>query len=193
MFRILTLALVLSFASNAAACDDHAESELSLRSIAAGTQVADRRLIGAGDTFEVGAPVWVHIAVNNPGPADQVTMVWHLEGEFVWEMELDVGTSGAWRTWTRMRMPTARTGQWTVEVLDPNGDPMGDVSFDVVGRSKAPAVKPAPVKPTPVKPATVNAAPVLPRQPAVPAQPVTAPNEDAPAETAALFDDEPGC
>ena len=176
MLRFLAFALVLAFASNAAACDDEgAHSALSLRSIAAGTDVQDRKLIGANSTFKIGAPVWVHIAVRNPGEADEVTMVWRLEDELVWEMKLDVGTSSAWRTWTRMRMPASRTGQWTVEVLDTDGESLGEVSFDVVGGEKAPAPK----KATPSTPA--------PKTDAAPAE------EAPPPETAALIDDEPGC
>jgi hypothetical protein len=203
MSRFLTLALVLAFASNAAADEagptqaqrtlaqralakaapgqraaDLTQSSLTLRSIAAGTDVQDRRLVGESTTFQTGAPVWVHIAVRNTGPEDQVKMVWLLEGDAVWAMDLDVGTSAGWRTWTRMRMPATRTGQWTVEVHDTDGRLMGDVMFDVVGRSAS--VKAAPVKAARARAAPVEAAPVQ-------------PDEDAPAKTAALFDDEPGC
>lgn len=171
MLRFLTLAFVLAFASNATAGEAGpadsaaAHAPMTLRSIAAGTGVEDRQLQGESDAFKTGAPVWVHIAVRNPGPPGTVTMIWSLEGDAVWEMDLDVGTSGGWRTWTRMRMPASRTGQWTVEVRDSAGEKLGEVSFDVVGRSTQPAIKPTP----------------------------KAASEDAPAETAALFDDEPGC
>jgi hypothetical protein len=167
MFRFSALsclsALMIFCAANPALAGEPGDalleaprSKMSLRSIAAGTDVKARRLIGEADSFTAtGAPVWVHVAVNNPGEESTVTMVWSLEDEVVWQMDLKVGTSPRWRTWTRMRMPLSRTGQWRVEVQDPAGNVLGDVQFDVSGGQ--------------------------PR------------GEDAPAETAAIFDDEEGC
>lgn len=133
--------------------DEAAEgwSPMRLRSIAAGTGVKQRVLHGQADEFTAdGAPVWVHVAVSNPGPASHVTMVWYLEDEEIWQMDVKVGTSPRWRTWTRMRMPLSRTGQWRVEVHDPAGNVLGDVLFDVSGGAPAP-VAPAVGEDAPVE------------------------------------------
>lgn len=138
MLRSLITAAMLLFVSNAiagetgVAAEAPAAAPLSVRSLAAGTDVQARRLIGEADTFLAdGSHVWVHVAVENRGAPSNITMVWFLDDEEIWQMDLKVGTSARWRTWSRSKMGPHRTGAWRVEVRDPAGEVIGEARFDV--------------------------------------------------------------
>lgn len=138
MLRSLIIATMLLFVSNAFAGEPGAAAEapaasLSLRSIAAGTDVQGRALVGEGVTFVAdGSPVWVHVAVANRGAPSHVTMVWFFEGAELWKMDLTVGKSAGWRTWSRSTMGAHRVGSWRVEVRDPAGAVLGETRFEVI-------------------------------------------------------------
>lgn len=140
MLRSLFTAAMLLFVSTAyagetgIAAEAPAASDLRVVSIAAGTGVEDRRLVGEGTRFEAdGSHVWVHVAIANRGAPSAITMVWFLEDEEIWQMDLKVGKSPRWRTWSRSKMGLHRTGQWRVEVRDPSGAVIGETRFDVDG------------------------------------------------------------
>lgn len=137
MLRSLITAAMLLFVSNAVAGETGAaatifDAPMSLRSIAAGTDVEARRLVGRDTDFVAdGSHVWVHVAVANRGAPSNITMVWYLDDAEIWQMDLDVGTSPGWRTWSRSKMGAHRVGAWRVEVRDAAGEVLGETRFEV--------------------------------------------------------------
>ena len=93
--------------------------------------VAERQPVGEGEEFtsDVAQLVaWTRVT----GLADTtVRHVWRHQGhERV--LELTVGGS-PWRTWSRKNIPAAWTGDWSVEVLDAQGNVLATSEFTVGG------------------------------------------------------------
>jgi hypothetical protein len=93
--------------------------------------VAERQPVGEGEEFtsDVAQLVaWTRVT----GLADTtVRHVWRHQGhERV--LELTVGGS-PWRTWSRKSIPAAWTGDWSVEVLDAQGNILATAEFTVGG------------------------------------------------------------
>jgi hypothetical protein len=103
---------------------------LEVLSLASGTGVQSRRLVGETARFDTDADrVWVHAVVRNLGAPTQVTLVWSLEGVEHWRVTLDVGTSPRWRTWARRRISMRHVGEWTVTAYDATGEVLGSTGF----------------------------------------------------------------
>lgn len=110
-----------------------AEAAVQVTALAVGRGVENRLLVGQADHFAVdGGRVWAHVTVKNPGPPTTVTMVWRRAGKERYRAELAVGTSTAWRTWTRVTpSPKRDAGAWEVEVLDAAGATLATLPFEV--------------------------------------------------------------
>ena len=103
---------------------------LEVLSLAAGSGVKDRRLVGEAARFDTDADrVWIHAVVRNLGAPTQITLVWSLEGVEHWRVALDVGTSPRWRTWARRRVSMRHVGEWTVTAYDAQGEVKGSTGF----------------------------------------------------------------
>jgi len=68
---------------------------------------------------------------DNPDAETTVTHVWRRGDRLVSRVELGVGRSPKWRTWSRQRTRDDWTGPWSCEVLSPEGERMGLVEFEV--------------------------------------------------------------
>ncbi|MCP1728311.1 hypothetical protein J2T60_002311 [Natronospira proteinivora] len=58
-----------------------------------------------------------------------LTHRWSHDGELVSDVELEIG-SPRWRTWSSKTLTPDLAGEWTVSVLDEDGDEMGSWSFE---------------------------------------------------------------
>lgn len=98
--------------------------------------VAERAPIGVGTEFDasVGA-VYAWVQVKNLGEATTVSMVWKKNGKTRLTVELPVGHSYGWKTWSKKGISAKDTGAWTVEVLDANGALVETLAFNVKGPS----------------------------------------------------------
>jgi hypothetical protein len=93
--------------------------------------VLERQPVGEGTEFSSDVAqlvAWTRVT----GLADTtVRHVWRHQGhERV--LELTVGGS-PWRTWSRKNIPAAWTGDWSVEVLDAQGNVLATAEFTVGG------------------------------------------------------------
>lgn len=124
----------LAAAEGASAAGSSAAAGLRVVSLAVGRGVEARQLVGQSDRFAVdGGRLWAHVALANPGAPTTVTMIWRRGGTERFRTELAVGTSPAWRTWSRVTpSPKRDVGTWEVQVLDAAGSPLGSVSVEVV-------------------------------------------------------------
>lgn len=110
---------------------DAAELPIRIRTIAAGTAVEKRVLVGEATAFDLGTErVYVHVELHAAEPG-ALTMVWRRDGKEVQTVTLDVGQSKSWRTWSYRRVNRGDAGQWTVAVLDGQGRVLGEAAFAV--------------------------------------------------------------
>lgn len=104
---------------------------LKVVDLAIGSGLHKRTLQGQAERFSArGQRLWGHVTVANAGPPTHVTMVWKHEGKVRWRIDLRVGESARWRTWSRYTMkPLRDVGHWEVEVLDAAGRSLGLTQF----------------------------------------------------------------
>ena len=63
-----------------------------------------------------------------------VTHIWRRDGKVVSRVELEVGRSPKWRTWSRQRLPASAEGRWSCEVIEGQQDlKLGTVTVSVGG------------------------------------------------------------
>ncbi|MFT7621022.1 MAG: hypothetical protein ACI9WU_000183 [Myxococcota bacterium] len=98
--------------------------------------VDHRSPIGASGTFAEGV-VWAWVRVKNSGDRSQVRMIWKHDGEVRSRMDLDIGTSSGWRTWSRKTMTADDAGPWTVETWTWDGRLLDTMEFEVETESLA--------------------------------------------------------
>lgn len=119
---------------------DFAHPTLEVVDYGLGTGVENRQLTGQADSFDLSVgKVWAWIKVNNSGDPSQVTMVWKRDGEESWRIDLNVGTSPAWRTWSRKTIRKWDAGIWTVDILAPDGTMIESIEFEVKPTTGTPA------------------------------------------------------
>ncbi len=80
--------------------------------------------------FEEGK-VWVWARIKNPGARSQIRMFWKHDGRIKSRVDLEVGTSPGWRTWSRKTMTARDAGDWVVEVRTWDGRLLDTVEFEV--------------------------------------------------------------
>lgn len=68
---------------------------------------------------------YCYSVVNNPREDDTITHIWRRNGRPVSRVELEVGKSPKWRTWSKQRTRAQWTGFWSCEVLDSEGTQLG--------------------------------------------------------------------
>ncbi len=101
---------------------------------ALGLGVRDRQPHDVGTRFDLGdRQVTAWVKVSNSGPPSHVTMVWRKGEQEGWRIDLKVGTSTGWRTWSRKTIRSWDAGDWTVDVFDDDGVLIDQLTFVVDG------------------------------------------------------------
>ncbi|MHC4822344.1 MAG: DUF2914 domain-containing protein [Planctomycetota bacterium] len=110
--------------------DALAQNEISIELVTA-TDVVDRQPVGVADTFpsDVGKVyAWMRVT----GAADQAIQVVWSYGDLTFNVPLEIGGSH-WRTWSSKIILPSWTGEWTVEVLDAQGNSITGTTFTIEG------------------------------------------------------------
>jgi len=91
-----------------------------------GTGVASRALVGESSAFETGTQVvfWTRVLGGESGRS--VRHIWSYEGSVTGTVELPIGATH-WRTYSRQTL--RRSGEWTVEAQDENGNVLARRTF----------------------------------------------------------------
>jgi hypothetical protein len=111
-----------------AAQESPAPARLALTSIAVGTGIANRELVGQAESFPADVGQLTCLTRVEGAPDETaVTHVWLLGEHEMRRVELAVKSS-SWRTWSQKNV---KPGSWTVKVLDAGGAEIGKVSFSV--------------------------------------------------------------
>lgn len=105
---------------------------LGLGDLAVATSIVDRLPQDVRASYE-GVPslMFCYTQFDNRGPEVTVTHVWRRGTRLVSRVELQVGKSPTWRTWSRQRTRDDWRGPWSCEVLDPDGARIGLVEFEL--------------------------------------------------------------
>jgi len=85
-----------------------------------GTGVENRRLVGEGDRFAEGTPVWFWTRVLGGTSGETIRHVWKHEGHASTWVPLTLGADH-WRTQSRKVLGPGSAGRWAVEALDGAG------------------------------------------------------------------------
>lgn len=94
--------------------------------------VESRQPVGASSRFPLDTgEVFAWFKVKNDGEAANTEIVWKKEGQEVFRIGLQVGTSPSWRTWARKTMGENDRGAWTATLVGPSGDSLAEVAFVV--------------------------------------------------------------
>ncbi len=115
------------FAQEAADVSD----SLTIESMVLTTDIVDREPADTVQTFSADAEeAFCHIRVHNSGEPTTMTFLWLRNGEEYFRFEANVGTSTNWRTYSSV---IPRPGDWTVRILDPQGNVLQEKSFSISG------------------------------------------------------------
>ncbi len=112
---------------------------LEIVDAALATAVEERVPLGVATTFtnDVGY-IWAWTKVKNPVAKTHITHIWKRDGKVRATVELRVGKSSGWRTWSKKKIRSKDLGRWEIEVLADDGTLLDTLRFDVAPLSGDP-------------------------------------------------------
>lgn len=129
MLLLLAAALLLVAPAQGNTQDPAAANRLELIEHVLADNVVEREPVGVADRFSTAhGRVYSFVRLANPGPPTAVTFHWYRDGREHAVIELEVGTSPGWRTWTSV---TALPGRWRVVVAEVNGAILDERFFEI--------------------------------------------------------------
>lgn len=94
----------------------------SVESLQFGTDVQDREIVGADSVFSSTVErIYCLTRVTGVQDTATVTHVWYYDNDEMARVDLSVRGSN-WRTWSSKTILPSWTGQWSVDVLGPDGE-----------------------------------------------------------------------
>lgn len=112
---------------------ERASGDLELNDIAIAPDVVERvpqdvrrRYSEAPEVF------WCWTNFSNTGEETKVTHVWRHENKVRSKIEVTVGSGKRWRSWSRHK-PNDKRGEWSCEILDPDGKRLGRAAVTIGG------------------------------------------------------------
>lgn len=91
--------------------------------------VVDREPSGADSTFADSVST-LCCFTELDGAAGQVVHSWHHGDKMMFELVLNKGQEGRWRTWSKKTMMKEWAGAWRVDIKDTAGNVLKSVSFE---------------------------------------------------------------
>ncbi|MCC6623485.1 MAG: DUF2914 domain-containing protein [Deltaproteobacteria bacterium] len=102
--------------------------------IAVGTGLEEKLPVNVKKVYDtVPELLYCYTVFENPGRDTTVTHVWRRGSRLVSRVELEVGASPRWKTWSKQRTQPHWTGLWSCEVLGPDGQQLGLSVFQLGG------------------------------------------------------------
>jgi hypothetical protein len=125
--REVTIALAEASTPNSVA--KLQEAGIAVRDFVMARDVVDREPAGATTTFSPqDGRAFAHAKINNPGAATQVSFVWLYDDALYATVEMEVGPSVRWRTWSSAQLSL---GPWRVQIVSPDGEVLAENAFTV--------------------------------------------------------------
>ena len=102
--------------------------------LAVGTGLEEKSPRDVQEVYEkVPELLYCYSSFENSTPEQTITHVWRRGNRLVSRVELEVGESPKWKTWSKQRTQPNWTGLWSCEVLGPDGSQLGLTVFRIGG------------------------------------------------------------
>lgn len=106
-----------------------AQGSMVIRDFVLTHGIFEREPTGTTDNFSSSdGRGYAFARISNEGMPTQVTFVWYYGDEMHASVDMNIGTSGGWRTWSSVNL---RPGNWRVKLQDANGMVIAERSFSV--------------------------------------------------------------
>lgn len=115
-------------AARAASSSSSASEDLKVVESKAAGGVTDRDPVDEASSFDAGDQVTIWAAIRNTTSPEDIKMVWFANGTEVTSVDIEVGKSWRWRTWSKSKV---WAGDWKVEIQDSSGSVLDTVEFSV--------------------------------------------------------------
>ncbi len=113
----------------------YATGEVVVRDMVVTHGIYDREPIDTADSFVPSDErAFVFLRINNTGLPTTVKVRWIYNDVTHAEVNLNVGTSASWRTWSSANL---KPGLWSVRVMDNTGSTLGERDFFVAAEQTA--------------------------------------------------------
>ncbi len=117
----------------------YAESDLVVQELVLSRGIYEREPADIAQSFEPSDErAYVFARISNEGPLTNVSFVWHYGSDIHAVVDLNIGTSPGWRTWSSAAL---KSGDWRVELVTAEGEVLAERSFTVapsMGSATAP-------------------------------------------------------
>ena len=119
------------------------EAEVGDVDLRFGTEVDEWELVGEDDTFPPQVEtVYAWTALEDVETPMTVTHVWEYEGQEIQAIELDVEAAPLFRTWSIKTVGPEWVGDWTVRVVDEQGNVLAEEGFTIEEDAEMPEEDP---------------------------------------------------
>jgi len=106
--------------------------DFSLHSIIFCSGIENREPVNPAEEFTLDTgKVYCFTPVHNEKTETTIQHLWYHEGELVHTMDLKVGLSKRWRTWSNKTLYRGFAGNWEVVVKEKNSEELGRGTFKV--------------------------------------------------------------
>ena len=106
-----------------------AGSSLVIRDFVLTHGIYEREPVGTTDSFSIDdGRGYAFVRIANDGAPTTVSFVWMHAGETHANVDMNIGTSSGWRTWSSVNL---KPGQWRVDVKSSDGTILAQRSFMV--------------------------------------------------------------
>ena len=108
-----------------------AGTELSVRDFVIARDIIDREPVDVTDTFLVSdSRAFAFARISNPGDPTTLSFMWTYNNIHHATVDLKIGTSGSWRTWSSVELAP---GTWEIKVVTEDGTVIAKTAFTVGG------------------------------------------------------------
>ena len=106
-----------------------ADGSMVIRDFVLTHGIFEREPTGSTDNFTSSdGRGYAFARISNEGMPTQVSFVWYYGDEMHASVDMNIGTSSGWRTWSSVNL---RPGNWRVKLQDQNGMVIAERSFTV--------------------------------------------------------------
>lgn len=117
----------------------YAEGDLVVQDLILSRGIYEREPADIAKSFEPSDErAYAFARISNEGPLTSVSFVWHYGSNIHAKVDLNVGTSQGWRTWSSAKL---KSGDWRVELVTEEGEVLAERAFTVaplMGNATAP-------------------------------------------------------
>lgn len=128
-----------------------AETSLVIRDFVLAHDIQQREPAGTTDSFRAGdGKAFAFARIWNSGQPTRIRFVWRRGDSVRSDVPVTIGTSPAWRTWSKV---TLKAGTWRVALVDADGAVLAERAFNVAPAPPPVELAPAAPAPAPQEPA----------------------------------------